>query len=84
MRIERLKLLPPIGKNRFGHDQWQCECECGTITTATIYQLEGNGKKKKRSCGCLAMERAKLLFSAPGNQEDTVDPIRPNMKPGLL
>lgn len=35
----RLTALRLVGKNRFGHNLWECRCSCGNPHTVSILQL---------------------------------------------
>jgi ADP-ribosylglycohydrolase len=48
-KVGKLVVLARAGKNKWGHQLWECECECGAryVTSATHLATE-----KVKSCGC--------------------------------
>ena len=53
LTFERLTVLSPRGKDKYGHKLFLCKCSCGTEKVINGYSLIN---KKTRSCGCLNRE----------------------------
>lgn len=78
----RLTALRLVGKNRFGHNLWECQCSCGNLHTVSILQLN----KGTQSCGCYAIEvRRRKLIDLTEKQFDRLYVLArgPNTKHGF-
>lgn len=46
-RFGRLVALGPVGVNKWGKVNWECQCDCGDVTISA-----SNSLWQRRSCGC--------------------------------
>ena len=62
-KYNRLIVLRLAGKNKYGHQLFECKCDCGNIAV-----IEGTAVKNGRtcSCGCLQKESAKKRRTTHG------------------
>lgn len=68
-RFERLLVLEPHGRSKFGAVQWLCQCDCGRLTTADSHSLRSG---HKRSCGCLMREECGNRSRTHGLSRDRI------------
>jgi hypothetical protein len=76
-RFDRLTVIEPQGKDKWGNYKWLCHCDCGGKKIVSGGKLL-NGYT--RSCGCLNIERAKEKFTVHGLSKTRLFRIWTNMK----
>jgi hypothetical protein len=64
MKIGRLTVLHPEGKDKYGHILWLCLCDCGKTKIIMGPSLR-HKSHPTQSCGCLVKEIAKKNLPAP-------------------
>jgi hypothetical protein len=53
----RLTAVRQVGKDRYGHAQWECRCTCGKLVVVLGRYFEDG---RTSSCGCLQAEMRRL------------------------
>ena len=69
-KFGRLTVVDYFGKNKHGHNLWNCECECGNHKIVSTGALNSGSVK---SCGCLWEENKKALKTRVVKKHGMVD-----------
>ena len=69
-KFGRLTVVDYFGKNKHGHNLWNCECECGNHKIVSTGALNSGSVK---SCGCLWEENKKVLKTRVVKKHGMVD-----------
>jgi hypothetical protein len=79
-RFGRLVVVAPDGQRRVGAGKkwfWQCLCDCGEEQLVCGGNLRNGGNK---SCGCLKVERARMLRLVHGDKRTKTGKTAPEWK----
>lgn len=76
-RFGRLTVIDRVGKNRHREAVWSCQCDCGNECLVGGYNLRSG---HSTSCGCLSVDKARLMNKSHGKYGSRLYNIWRNMK----
>jgi hypothetical protein len=76
-RFGKLVVIESVGVNSHNEHLWKCKCDCGNESIVNAYALVSGHTK---SCGCLAADTSRKLFTKHGKYNSRLYRIYNNIK----